>query len=88
MHAAGEAGDGEGRRLGGVADEGEAAGLLEGGVLDPVRAWTMSVELPELAEETFRGRWKRRMWFPRVWDSPMRHLSLTKVSPWDVNCLC
>jgi hypothetical protein len=29
-------------------------------VLDPVRAWTMSRELPELAEETFRERWKRR----------------------------
>jgi hypothetical protein len=36
------------------------AALLEGGVLDPVRAWTMSRELPELAEETFRERWKRR----------------------------
>ena len=46
--------------MGGVADEGEAAGLLEGGVLDPVRAWTMSRELPELAEATFRERWKRR----------------------------
>jgi hypothetical protein len=29
-------------------------------VLDPVRAWTASRELPELAEETFRERWKRR----------------------------
>ena len=36
------------------------AALLEGGVLDPVRAWTASRELPELAEETFRERWKRR----------------------------
>jgi L-lactate dehydrogenase complex protein LldF len=36
------------------------AALLEGGVLDPVRAWTMSRELPELAGETFRERWKRR----------------------------
>ena len=73
MHAAGEAGDGKGKRLGGVADEGEAAGLLEG--VDDERGATGvgGGDVPG-AVEVAGGR------SAREWLSPIGHLILIRVS--------